>query len=538
MQRYDITGMSCAACASHVEKAVAAVPGVASVAVSLLTNSMQVDYTPDADPDATAKRIIKAVDAAGYGASLATAESENAELEDTETPKLKKRLIASLCFLVPLMYVSMGHMIGLPLGSVFHGGGWHAILFAGTQLALTLPVCWINRAFFISGWKGIKTRAPGMDTLVALGAGASLAYGLFAIVMICVGLYTGNDDLVMQYRHDLYFESAAMILTLITVGKTLEAYSKGKTTDALKSLMKLAPQTACVLRGGEQITVPVSEVNVGDLFLVRPGESIPVDGTVAEGISTVNEAALTGESMPVDKFPGSPVSAATINQNGALTCRAERVGQDTTLSQVIRLVRDAAATKAPLAKTADKVSGIFVPTVICIATATFLIWLLLGQTFTFALARGISVLVISCPCALGLATPVAIMVPRTVFCSRPPPASKPPATPTLCCWIRPVPSPPVSRASSKSLAPATCPKSSCSAWPPAWNCAANTRWPAPFWNVPTRTSSPKPPSPTLRLSPARVYRAKLRAKSSRAATQTSSASTASCLTIWPRRATP
>ena len=410
MQRYEITGMSCAACASHVEKAVAAVPGVASVAVSLLTNSMQVDYAPDADPDATARRILRAVDAAGYGASLASAESESAELEDTETPKLKKRLIASLCFLVPLMYVSMGHMIGLPLGSVFHGGGWHAILYAGTQLVLTLPVCWINRAFFLSGWKGIKTRAPGMDTLVALGAGASLAYGVFAIVMICIGLSTGNDDLVMQYRHDLYFESAAMILTLITVGKTLEAYSKGKTTDALKSLMKLAPQTACVLRGGEQVTVPVSEVNVGDLFLVRPGESIPVDGTVTEGISTVNEAALTGESMPVDKFPGSPVSAATINQNGALTCRAERVGQDTTLSQVIRLVRDAAATKAPLAKTADRVSGIFVPTVICIAAATFVIWLLLGQTFTFALARGISVLVISCPCALGLATPVAIMV--------------------------------------------------------------------------------------------------------------------------------
>ena len=410
MQRYDITGMSCAACAGHVEKAVAAVPGVASVTVSLLTNSMQVDYAPDADPDATAKRILRAVDAAGYGASPATAESESAELADTETPRLKKRLTASLCFLVPLMYVSMGHMIGLPLGSIFHGGGWHAILYAGTQLALTLPVCWINRAFFISGWKGIQTRAPGMDTLVALGAGASLAYGLFAIVMICLGLSSGNDDLVMQYRHDLYFESAAMILTLITVGKTLEAYSKGKTTDALKSLMKLAPQTACVLRDGEQVTIPVSEVAVGDLFLVRPGESIPVDGTVTEGLSSVNEAALTGESMPVDKFPGSPVSAATINQNGALTCRAERVGQDTTLSQVIRLVRDAAATKAPLAKTADKVSGIFVPTVICIAAATFLIWLLLGQTFTFALARGISVLVISCPCALGLATPVAIMV--------------------------------------------------------------------------------------------------------------------------------
>ena len=410
MQRYEITGMSCAACASHVEKAVSAVPGVAGVAVSLLTNSMQVDYTPDADPDTTARRICNAVEAAGYGASLATAESENTELEDTETPKLKKRLIASLCFLVPLMYVSMGHMIGLPLPSFMEGHGSGAMVFALVQLALTLPVCWINRAFFISGWKGIKSRAPGMDALVSMGAGAALLYGLYAIVMIGIGLKNDDMELIMQYRHDLYFESAATILTLITVGKTLEAYSKGKTTDALKSLMKLAPQTACVLRDGEQITLPVSEVQVGDLFLVRPGESIPVDGTVTEGISSVNEAALTGESMPVDKFPGSPVSAATINQNGALTCRAERVGQDTTLSQVIRLVRDAAATKAPLAKTADKVSGIFVPTVICIATLTFVIWLLLGQTFTYALARGISVLVISCPCALGLATPVAIMV--------------------------------------------------------------------------------------------------------------------------------
>ena len=410
MQRYEITGMSCAACASHVEKAVSAVPGVAGVAVSLLTNSMQVDYTPDADPDTTARRICNAVEAAGYGASLATAESENAELEDTETPKLKKRLIASLCFLVPLMYVSMGHMIGLPLPSFMEGHGSGAMVFALVQLALTLPVCWINRAFFISGWKGIKSRAPGMDALVSMGAGAALLYGLYAIVMIGIGLKNDDMELIMQYRHDLYFESAATILTLITVGKTLEAYSKGKTTDALKSLMKLAPQTACVLRDGEQITLPVSEVQVGNLFLVRPGESIPVDGTVTEGISSVNEAALTGESMPVDKFPGSPVSAATINQNGALTCRAERVGQDTTLSQVIRLVRDAAATKAPLAKTADKVSGIFVPAVTCIALLTFVIWLLLGQTFTYALARGISVLVISCPCALGLATPVAIMV--------------------------------------------------------------------------------------------------------------------------------
>ena len=410
MQRYDITGMSCAACASHVEKAVAAVPGVASVAVSLLTNSMQVDYAPDADPDATARRILRAVDAAGYGASLATAESENAELEDTETPRLKKRLIASLCFLMPLMYVSMGHMIGLPLGSVFHGGGWHAILFAVTQLALTLPVCWINRAFFLSGWKGIKTRAPGMDTLVALGAGASLAYGVFAIVMICVGLYTGNDDLVMQYRHDLYFESAAMILTLITVGKMLEARSKGKTTDALKSLMKLAPQTATLLREGAEVTVPIAQVKKGDLFVVRPGENIPVDGLVLEGSSAVNESALTGESIPVDKTAGDKVSAATTNQSGFLKCEATRVGEDTTLAQIIRMVSDAAATKAPIAKIADTVSGFFVPAVISISVLTTLVWLLLGREFGYALARGISVLVISCPCALGLATPVAIMV--------------------------------------------------------------------------------------------------------------------------------
>ena len=409
MQRYDITGMSCAACAGHVEKAVAAVPGVASVTVSLLTNSMQVDYTPDADPDATAKRILRAVDAAGYGASPATAESESAELEDTETPRLKKRLIASLCFLVPLMYVSMGHMIGLPLGSVFHGG-WHAILYAGTQLALTLPVCWINRAFFISGWKGVKTRAPGMDTLVALGAGASLAYGLFAIVMICLGLSSGNDDLVMQYRHDLYFESAAMILTLITVGKTLEAYSKGKTTDALKSLMKLAPQTATLLRDGAEVTVPIRQVQPGDVFVVRPGENIPVDGIVLEGSSAVNESALTGESIPADKAEGDTVSAATTNQSGYLQCRATRVGEDTTLAQIIRMVSDAAATKAPIAKIADTVSGFFVPAVITVAVVTTAVWLLLGRDAGYALARGISVLVISCPCALGLATPVAIMV--------------------------------------------------------------------------------------------------------------------------------
>ena len=410
MQRYEITGMSCAACASHVEKAVSAVPGVAGVAVSLLTNSMQVDYTPDADPDTTARRICNAVEAAGYGASLATAESENAELEDTETPKLKKRLIASLCFLVPLMYVSMGHMIGLPLPSFMEGHGSGAMVFALVQLALTLPVCWINRAFFISGWKGIKSRAPGMDALVSMGAGAALLYGLYAIVMIGIGLKNDDMELIMQYRHDLYFESAATILTLITVGKTLEAYSKGKTTDALKSLMKLAPKTATLLRGGTEVSVPIAEVRKGDVFVVRPGENIPVDGIVLEGSSAVNESALTGESIPVDKAEGDKVSAATTNQSGFLRCEATRVGEDTTLAQIIRMVSDAAATKAPIAKIADTVSGFFVPAVISIAVVTTIVWLLLGREFGYALARGISVLVISCPCALGLATPVAIMV--------------------------------------------------------------------------------------------------------------------------------
>ena len=409
MQRYEITGMSCAACASHLEKAVAAVPGVQSVSVSLLTNSMQVETVPGADETALQKRICRAVESAGYGAAPADDTMDGA-LDDTETPRLKKRLLHSLCFLVPLMYLSMGHMIGLPLPPFLEGGGPGALVYGLLQLALTLPVCWINRAFFISGWNGLRTKAPGMDALVSLGAGAALVYGVFALVMMAVGLGAGDEAMVLQCRHDLYFESAAMILTLITVGKTLEAYSKGRTTDALKSLMQLTPQTATVLRDGKAVTVPVSEVAVGDIFFVKPGEAVPVDGTVAEGVSSVNEAALTGESMPVDKFPGSPVSAATINQNGALACRAERVGQDTTLSQVIRLVRDAAATKAPLAKTADKVSAIFVPAVIAIAVVTFLIWLLLGQTFAWALARGISVLVISCPCALGLATPVAIMV--------------------------------------------------------------------------------------------------------------------------------
>lgn len=405
MQRFEVTGMSCAACSAHVEKAVAAVPGVSSVAVSLLTNSMQVEYEADPVPEA----VIAAVEAAGYGASVAQ-EADADALEDTETPKMRRRLILSLCFLVPLMYLSMGHMIGLPLPPFLEGDDAGAVVYGILQLALTLPVCWINRAFFISGWKGVRSLAPGMDTLVAMGAGAALIYGVFAIIMMAAGLAAGNPDQVMQFRHDLYFESASMILTLITVGKMLEAYSKGKTTSALKSLMQLAPPTACVLREEGELTIPVEQVRVGDIFLVRPGESIPVDGVVLEGQSSVNEAALTGESMPVDKEKGSLVSAATINQNGALTCRATRVGQDTTLSQVIRLVADAAATKAPLARTADKVAGIFVPTVIGIAAVTLVVWLLIGKPFDFALARAISVLVISCPCALGLATPVAVMV--------------------------------------------------------------------------------------------------------------------------------
>ena len=310
MQRFDVTGMSCAACSAHVEKAVAAVPGVSAVTVSLLTNSMQVEYAAPADADA----ICKAVADAGYGASPAAddAASEEAALEDTETPRLRRRLITSLCFLVPLMYISMGHMIGLPLPPFMEGDGTGALWFALVQMALTLPVCWINRAFFISGFKGLKNLAPGMDALVSLGAGAALAYGVFALVMISIGLANGDAALVAQYRHDLYFESAAMILTLITVGKMLEAYSKGRTTDALKSLMRLAPQTARIVRDDKPVTVPVAEVKPGDIFLVRPGESIPVDGVVVEGISSINEAALTGESLPVDKHPGDGVSAATI----------------------------------------------------------------------------------------------------------------------------------------------------------------------------------------------------------------------------------
>ena len=407
MEQYTVTGMSCAACSARVEKAVKAVPGVTSCSVSLLTNSMGVEGT------ASASAIVKAVQEAGYGASpkAAAAETPSAELDalaDHETPRLKKRLIASLVFLAVLMYFSMGHMMwGWPLPHWFDG---NHVAMGLVQLLLAGIVMVINQKFFISGFKGLLHRAPNMDTLVALGSSASFLWSTYALFAMTRAQVDGNDALVMHYMMELYFESAAMILTLITVGKMLEARSKGKTTDALKSLMKLAPQTATLLREGAEVTVPIAQVKKGDLFVVRPGENIPVDGLVLEGSSAVNESALTGESIPVDKAEGDKVSAATTNQSGFLKCEATRVGEDTTLAQIIRMVSDAAATKAPIAKIADTVSGFFVPAVISISVLTTLVWLLLGREFGYALARGISVLVISCPCALGLATPVAIMV--------------------------------------------------------------------------------------------------------------------------------
>ena len=411
MKQYTVTGMSCAACSSRVEKAVSKVPGVTACSVSLLTNSMGVEG------DVPPETVIHAVEDAGYGASLkgqgtaaqaqSASEAEDA-LKDRETPVLKHRLIASLGFLAVLMYMSMGHMMwGWPLPHFMDG---NHVAMGLLQLLLAGIIMVINQKFFISGFKGLLHRAPNMDTLVALGSGASFIYSTYALFAMTDAQLKGNDTAVMSYMHEFYFESAAMILALITVGKMLEARSKGKTTDALKGLMKLAPKTAVIIRDGVEKKVPIEEVKKGDVFVVRPGENIPVDGVVLEGASAVNEAALTGESIPVDKAQGDPVSAATVNQSGYLRCEATRVGEDTSLSQIIRMVSDAAATKAPIAKIADRVSGVFVPAVITIAVVTTIIWLLAGQTFGFALARGISVLVISCPCALGLATPVAIMV--------------------------------------------------------------------------------------------------------------------------------
>ena len=409
MKQYNVTGMSCAACSARVEKAVGKVPGVTSCSVSLLTNSMGVEGT------ASPETVIRAVQEAGYGASekgaakqaVSMAENEKA-LEDHATPALRRRLLWSVGFLIVLMYFSMGHMMwGWPLPSFYND---NHVAMGLTQLLLTVIIMVINQKFFISGFKSLWHRAPNMDTLVALGATAAFAYSTYALFAMTGAQVRGDMDAVMDYMMDFYFESAAMILTLITVGKMLEARSKGKTTDALKSLMKLAPKTATVVRDGQEMTIPVEQVRRDDVFVVRPGESIPVDGVVLEGMSAVNESALTGESVPTDKAPGDAVSAATVNQSGFLRCRATRVGEDTTLSQIIQMVSDAAATKAPIAKIADKVSGVFVPAVIGIALVTTIVWLLIGKPVGYALARGISVLVISCPCALGLATPVAIMV--------------------------------------------------------------------------------------------------------------------------------
>ncbi len=410
MEQYNVTGMSCAACSARVEKAVKKVPGVTSCSVSLLTNSMGVEGT------ASSADIIKAVQDAGYGASpkaagAAAASSTSADLDalaDHEAPKLKRRLIASLGFLLVLMYFSMGHMMwGWPLPHWFDG---NHIAMGLVQLLLAGIVMVINQKFFINGFKGLIHGSPNMDTLVAMGSMASFVWSTYALFAMTDAQLHGNDELVMHYMMEFYFESAAMILTLITVGKMLEARSKGKTTDALKSLMKLAPKTATLLRDGAEVTVPIEQVQKGDIFVVRPGENVPVDGIVLEGASAVNESALTGESIPVDKAEGDKVSAATTNQSGFLRCQATRVGEDTTLAQIIKMVSDAAATKAPIAKVADTVSGFFVPAVITIAVITTIVWLLLGRELGYALARGISVLVISCPCALGLATPVAIMV--------------------------------------------------------------------------------------------------------------------------------
>ena len=409
MEQYNVTGMSCAACSSRVEKAVSKVPGVTSCSVSLLTNSMGVEG------EASAQAIINAVEQAGYGASLkgtdkqklSISESEEA-LEDHETPILKRRLIASIGFLLVLMYFSMGHMMwGWPLPAWFND---NHIAMGLVQMLLAGIIMVINQKFFISGFKSLWHRAPNMDTLVALGSMASFVWSVYALFAMTRAQVDGDSTAVMNYMMEFYFESAAMILTLITVGKMLEARSKGKTTDALKSLMKLAPKTAVVFRNNEELTIPIEQVHKGDIFVVRPGENIPVDGVIIEGNSAVNESALTGESIPVDKTSGDLVSAATVNQSGFIKCEATRVGEDTTLSQIIKMVSDAAATKAPIAKIADRVSGVFVPTVITIAVITTIIWLLTGHEFGYSLARGISVLVISCPCALGLATPVAIMV--------------------------------------------------------------------------------------------------------------------------------
>lgn len=406
MTQYNVTGMSCAACSARVEKAVNSVDGVTSCAVSLLTNSMGVEGT--ASPD----EIIKAVTAAGYGASLKDGTKKEAtnsdELKDTETPKLIKRLVASVVFLIPLMYISMGHMMwGWPLPHFMDN---NHVAMGLAQMLFAIIIMVINQKFFISGFKGLINKSPNMDTLIAIGSGASFLYSTYSLFAMTVAQTAGDSAKVMSYMDGFYFESAAMILTLITVGKTLESYSKGRTTDALKGLLSMAPKTATIIRDGAETEVPIENVQIGDIFAVKPGESIPVDGVIIDGETAIDESAITGESIPVDKTEGDSVTAATINSSGYIKCRAVRVGEDTTFSQIIKMVSDASATKAPIAKVADKVSGVFVPVVMCIAVVTFVVWLIVGQKFGYALSRGVSVLVISCPCALGLATPVAVMV--------------------------------------------------------------------------------------------------------------------------------
>lgn len=406
MTQYNVTGMSCAACSARVEKAVNSVDGVTSCAVSLLTNSMGVEGT--ASPD----EIIKAVTAAGYGASLKDGtkkETTNSdELKDTETPKLIKRLVVSVVFLIPLMYISMGHMMwGWPLPHFMDN---NHVAMGLAQMLFAIIIMVINQKFFISGFKGLINKSPNMDTLIAIGSGASFLYSTYSLFAMTVAQTAGDSAKVMSYMDGFYFESAAMILTLITVGKTLESYSKGRTTDALKGLLSMTPKTATIIRDGAETEVPTENVQIGDIFAVKPGESIPVDGVIIDGDTAIDESAITGESIPVDKTEGDSVTAATINSSGYIKCRAVRVGEDTTFSQIIKMVSDASATKAPIAKVADKVSGVFVPVVMCIAVVTFVIWLVVGQKFGYALSRGVSVLVISCPCALGLATPVAVMV--------------------------------------------------------------------------------------------------------------------------------
>ena len=428
-QQYQITGMTCSACAAHVEKAARAVPGVTEAQVNLLANQLVCQQ----DSAEISAQVVAAVQKAGYGAAVpGQAGQQTEDPAKEEYRHMRGRLITSLCFMIPMMYLSMGHMLGWPL-PWFLAGEAYMPVNAFTQFLLALPVLVINRAFFINGLKRLAQRAPNMDSLIAVGSGAALVYGVIALYRMLFGLIAGDAQAVHQAGMELYFESSVMILTLITLGKFLESRAKGKTGEALRKLMALAPDTATVIRDGETLTVPLNQVRLGDRVHVKPGERIPVDGLLLEGSTAVDQAAITGESIPVDKKPGDSLIAGSVNQTGAIVLEAQKVGEDTTLMQIVHLVQEASASKAPISKLADKISGIFVPVVMSIALVTLIVWLAVGKDFAFALSMAIAVLVISCPCALGLATPVAIMVGTGVG------ASKPPATPTLCCWIRPVP---------------------------------------------------------------------------------------------------